>query len=86
MAHVGVKRLAAGDRQHNRAEGKKAFPGMASQKLKRIERVEGRQNSGRLQNAEQAEQTKYAKPRAHDRAEEATHHASPMFLNRKQRG
>ena len=70
MAHVGVHRLATGDGQKCRTDnGKADVEVLVDQEIERIERAEGGEHGGRLDDAVDAERGQHREPADHDRAE-----------------
>ena len=69
MAHVGVERLRAGDRQEDEAEGDEAGRAIAEQEDQPGERVEGVEDARRVGDVDDAERADQAEEHHHDRAE-----------------
>ena len=71
MAHVGIHRLAAGDREEGRAEnGKADVEILVDQEFERIERAQRRQHRRRLDDAVDAERGENDEPAEHHRPED----------------
>ena len=70
MAHVGVHRLATGDRQKCGADnGKADVEILVDQEIEGIERAEGDKHTGRHEDAVDAERGEHREPADHDGTE-----------------
>ncbi len=66
MAHVGVERFAAGDRQDHRAQAQEASIGSAATKPMAYMRVERGEHAGCVSDVRNAEQRERQEPDQHD--------------------
>ena len=69
MAHIGVERLGAGDREKDRAEQHEAASGRLHQDGRAVERVERQQDFRPADDPPNPEYSQHRKPDQHDRAE-----------------
>ena len=67
VAHVGVERLAAGDRQHDGAEHDESVPAVVEEEPDGVARVHGFEHHRRADDPHDAEQRDGGEPRHHDR-------------------
>ena len=85
VAHIGVQRLGAGQRQHHRAQRQQAGPAMVGQKAQAQHRIDRLQHGRLFADAQHAQRAQGEKPQPHDRAKKRPHLGSAAFLNQKQR-
>ena len=69
MAHVGVEGLAAGNAENHRGERDDAVQVVDGEKTVGMQRVEGGENSGLIDDGSAAKKPYCGKPENHDRAE-----------------
>ena len=85
MAHVGIERFGAGDRERDGAEGREGDEAVAPAELDRLERRQRQQDARRLHDLDQAQHHDGDEPEAHDRAEPAADAAGAEMLDGEQR-
>ena len=70
MAHVGIQRLAAGQRQKHAAEHDEAAPAVMDQESRAVERADGGEHAGEAGDGDGADRADHREPDQHDRAEQ----------------
>ena len=71
MAHIGVKRFAAGHRQHDRAQRDEGGPGLVGEQAQRHRRgLAAQQNLRRSQDGDRAQHREHDEPQHHHRPEQ----------------
>src|SRR5579883_775561 len=83
MPHIGIERLAPGDRQEDPAENGKAAPPALPQKGDRISRVDRGEHLRMAQDAAYAQHRDHPEPEQHDRSEHAADARRAAALNGK---
>ena len=84
VAHVGVERLGAGDRQHDRPQRHEGLPAGVPEQPERVGRVQRREHARVLDDLRQAEDAEGGEPDQHHRAEEGAHGRRPAALDHEQ--
>ncbi len=84
MPHIGIKRLGAGHRQHDRAEQNEAVPGMVQQQVDGVARVDSQQDRRVARDLQPAKDADHAEPEDHDRAEIAADESGAAPLDNEQ--
>ena len=85
MSHIGVERLGAGHRQHDRAEGEEGKRRVIHEKPDRVLRVDRGEHAGLACDAQRAQDRDHDKPQAHHGTEQRTDAAGAVTLDREQR-
>ena len=84
VAHVGVERLGAGDREHDAAERDERLVAVVEQELGAVVGRERAEDLRVLERADQAAEREHAEPDDHDRPEEAADRAGAEALGEEQ--
>ena len=84
MAHIGIQRLAAGHRQHHRAQRYKSHPGRVQEHQQRVPGIDRRQDAGSLDQRNKPEAGQRNKPQHHHRPEQTTYFVGAVALDDKQ--
>ena len=84
MAHVGIERLGARDRQHDCTKREECGKRIAGQKSERVGRIEGRQDRRVACNLHRSEQRQHREPQANHRTEQNADAGGPVPLDREQ--
>ena len=71
VAHVGIERLGAGDRQEHAAQHDETVPALVHEEVDGVARVDGEDDLGMPHDARQAEDGDGHEPQQHDRPEDA---------------
>ena len=73
MSHVGVQRLAAGDRQYDCAQGQIRVRAVFEEEVRRVPRVDGGDDVRVLQDVPDAQHAECAEPEQHHGSEQGAH-------------
>ena len=84
MAHVGIERLAAGQRQEHRADHRKRDDGIGDQETRGLGRIDRLQNGRRHHDVASAQQPDDDEPDHHDRTEQRPDALGPPPLDHEQ--
>ena len=84
MAKIGVQGLAAGEHQKHRAERQERRPAVGTEKLDRVERIDGPDHPRILRRAVQTQQRQHGEPQQHDRPEELPDTRGSTALDQEQ--
>ena len=84
MAHVGVERLGAGNREHDRAQSEKAEPFVDQEEIERVIRIERPQYVRVPGHARGAEHGQGSEIEHHHRAEQRAHLRCARALEKEQ--
>ncbi len=85
MAQVGVKRLAPGHRQEDRAQDGEGHAWMTDQEACPPDRIDRPKNARSVGNMQDPQPRERQEPKDADRAEQACHPRGPAALHGKQR-
>ena len=85
MAHVRIKRLAAGHDQEHGAEHGEAMPAVLHEERHGVARVDGREHDRILNERRNPQRRNDDEPDDHDRPEQAADAVRAMPLNREHR-
>ena len=85
MSHVRIQSLGAGHGEHHGAEQDEAGPAALVHELQRVPRVEGLQNSRRLEHLGSAEHRDDSEPEQHEWSERSTHPCRSDPLEQKKK-
>ena len=84
VAHVGIERLGAGDRQEHAAQHDETVQSLVREKVDGVARVDGQHDLGMPDDARQAEGGNGHEPQQHDRPEDPADAGRPARLRREQ--
>jgi hypothetical protein len=70
VSHVGIQGFGTGNAQDNSAQGEKAEDGISLEKVEGVERIDGRQDRGVLDDGSGPQCRQDGKPEHHDRPEQ----------------
>ena len=84
MAHIGVKRLAAGHRQHHRAQDHEGGPAVCQQEGDAIGRVQRAENGGMADHLHQTQRPQGEEPHHHHRTEQPSDQFGAVALDGEQ--
>ena len=85
VAHVGVKRLGAGDRKQHGSKHHERGSAMTGGKAQGMDRVQRLEHRGHLRDVPYANRGEGNEPQRADRPEERADHAGPVPLDEEQR-
>ncbi len=85
MAHVGIERLGAGHRQHDRAQRHEGLPAGQLEQADGVARIQGAQHPGMLHDLDQAQDGQGGEPDQHDRPEQLADAGRAAALQHEQK-
>ncbi len=84
VAHIGIQRFNAGDRQHHRAQREERYRFVLNKEVQRPVRVHGVQHLRIIDDTARAQHRQNDEPQQHHRRKQLTDNAGAVFLNHKQ--
>ncbi len=85
VAHVGIERFGARDREEHGTEDEKAQESMGEEEYEAASRIEGEKHTRRIVNVQQAEKSDHAEKDCHDRPEKGSDPCRSVALNCEER-